>query len=165
VKLHIENDFPCDANLVWDTFQDPEFLEKLEATSGVRYEVLSEETVDGLEERRIKCIAKKELPRVLKRALGADRLTYDQVTHLDRSRNHLTWQVVPMALADKVTAEGTTVVEEREGESHRTVAGEIVVRLPLIGGQIEKLILREVQASYERAAELALDLIEKKLSG
>jgi len=117
VRLHIENTSPCDANLVWDTFQDPVFLEKLEATSGVRDEVHSEETVDGLEERRIKCTAKKELPRVLKRALGADRLTYDQVTHLDRSRNHLRWQVIPMALADKVTAEGTTTVVEREGAS------------------------------------------------
>ncbi|MBW1881169.1 MAG: DUF2505 family protein, partial [Deltaproteobacteria bacterium] len=46
-----------------------------------------------------------------------------------------------------------------------TVTGDVVVRLPLIGGQIEKVILREVQASYERAAELALDLIQKKLAG
>jgi hypothetical protein len=77
----------------------------------------------------------------------------------------LRWQVIPMAMADKVTAEGTTTVVEREGTSHRTVEGDIAVHLPLIGGQIEKVILREVQASYEQAAALALDLIRKRTSG
>jgi hypothetical protein len=162
VRLHIENVFPADPNTVWDTFNDPDFEARLEASSGVRYELVGESMEGAIEVRRLKCTAKKELPRVIARALGADRLSYTQITRLDRAKNRLEWEVVPMALADKVTAKGLTTIVVKDGQSHRTVDGEITVAIPLVGPAIEKTIVGEVESSYVKAAEVALQVMKQR---
>ena len=155
MKLQIQSVFAADPKTVWDTFNDPKFEARLEETSGVRYELQSDTVENGFEVRKIKCTAKKELPKMLARALGSDRLSYTQVNKLDRKADRLEWEVIPMALADKVVAKGITTIVVRDGKSHRTVDGEITVSIPLVGGAIEKVIVGEVQDSFQKAADLA----------
>ncbi len=162
MKLHIENHFDASPQEVWDLFNSDAFEARLEETSGVRMTTV-EETIEGdLEERRIECESKKELPGFMAKLLGAKHLTYTQLTKLDRSKDTLWWQVIPMAMSDKVTAEGTTVVTAEGDRSRRVVSGEISVRIPLVGGRIEKVILQEVERSYQRAAELAERILEER---
>ena len=165
MKLHIENVFDATPQELWDLFNSKEFEDRLEETSGVRMTTLEENIEGDVEERRIECKSKKELPGFMAKVLGAKHLTYTQINKLDRSKDKLWWQVIPMAMSDKVTAEGTTVVTAEGDQSRRVVSGEISVRIPLIGGRIEKVILGEVEASYQRAAELAESLIAEQKKG
>jgi len=162
VKLHIDNVFPADPNTVWDTFNDPAFEARLEEQSGIQYKMLSESVENGIEVRKLQCIAKKELPKMLAKTLGADRLSYTQVNRLDRKKNRLEWEVIPMALADKVVAKGLTTIVVKDGKSYRTVDGEITVKIPLVGGAIEKAIVSEVETSYVKAAEVALKIMQER---
>lgn len=162
MKLHIDNVFPADPNTVWDTFNDPTFEARLEATSGIQYKTLSDAVENGIEIRRIQCTAKKELPKMLARALGAEHLSYTQVNRLDRAKNRLEWEVIPMALADKVVAKGVTTIVVKNGASHRTVDGEITVKIPLVGAAIEKTIVNEVSESYLKAADVALKIMQER---
>ncbi len=160
MKLNLENSFPAEPNTVWDTFNDPAFEARLEEASGVVYQTLDEQVVNGIEVRRIKCTAKKELPGIVAKALGANHLSYTQVNRLDRAKNRLEWEVIPMALADKVVARGVTTLTYANGVSKRLVDGEITVKIPLVGGSIEKTIVNEVRDSYMRAAEVALKMMK-----
>jgi len=162
VKLHIESVFPASPSTVWDTFNDPVFEKRLEEQSGIQYKMLSEATENGIEVRKLQCIAKKELPKVIAKTLGADRLSYTQVNRLDRSKDRLEWEVIPMAMADKVVAKGITTMVFKDGRSYRVVNGEITVKIPLVGGAIEKAIVSEVETSFVKAAEVALKLMQER---
>lgn len=160
MKLSIVNRFPCPPEQLWDLFASAEFERRLEDTSGVRMEETGTWTEGTLECRRLKCVSKRELPSLVAKAIGSSHLTYDQVTRLDRPANRLEWEVIPAFLTDKVTAKGHTVAFAVPEGSERRVEGDITVRLPVIGGRIEKTILEQVEKSYERAAELALLMLK-----
>lgn len=163
MKLHIENSFPADPRTIWDLFISRDFESRLEEASGVIYETLSEEMVDGVECRRVKVTAKKDLPRIVAKALGSGRLSYTQVTYLDRDTHILEWEVIPMAMSDQVTAKGVTmIVPEEDGGCRRVVDGNVSVRIPLVGGAIEKAIVREVEDSYNKASTMALTMLDER---
>lgn len=162
MKLHQRHEFDTDAAGLWELFNSDAFESRLEEVSGVRMRTLEVREEGDIEVRTIESVSKKELPGFMASALGAKHLTYTQTNRLDRKANRLQWKVVPMALADKVTAEGTTVVTEQDGRSVREIEGEITVRIPLIGGRIEKAILQEVERSYDRAAKLAQQILAER---
>lgn len=162
MKLHIETTFPADLDAVWDIFLDHEFEARLERASGVLYESIDTETMDGVECRRIKVTARKPLPRVIARVLRSNHLSYTQITYLDRPTNTLEWEVIPMAFADQFTAKGVTTLYSEEHGCRRVIDGNISVRIPLVGGAIEKAILRDVTDSFEKASAMALDLLNER---
>ena len=162
MKLSLVNRFPCPPEVLWDLFADVEFERRLEDTSGVHVEQTAAWTEGTLECRRLKCESKKELPSLVAKAIGSAHLSYDQVTRLDRAANRLEWEVIPAFLADKVTAKGTTVATATPTGSERRIEGDITVRLPVIGGRIEKVIVERVEESYVRAAELVLTMLKEQ---
>lgn len=160
MKLHVESVFPCEPGQVWDIFNDPEFEKRLEDQSGVAYNTLETSHEGGIEFRRLECVGKKELPKVLSKALGAKHFSYIQENRLDRAKNELRWKVIPAVMSDKITAEGITTVVQMADGSHRIVNGDITVDIPFVGGTIEKAIVKEVQGSFERAVAVAISLIK-----
>jgi len=163
VKLFVRTAFECDPETLWALFNDDaEFNERLEAASGVCREVVERHDEGDVQVWRLRCASKKELPKFMAKALGAKHLTYDQVSRFDRARNELQWDVVPTLLSDRVTATGVTRLIPGDGECERVIDGEITVRIPLIGGRIEKKLVEEIQGSYEKAAQIAADLIDER---
>jgi hypothetical protein len=163
MKLSIRNTFPCDAETLWHIFnEDPEFDRRLEEQSGVSRVVTDRRDEGGVRTWRLRCTSKKELPGFMASALGAKHLVYDQTSRFDPARNELVWEVLPTLLSERVTAKGTTRVIPGDGECTRIVEGEISVRLPLVGGRIEKKLMEEIEASYVRAAAIANALIDER---
>ena len=162
MKLSIRNTFPCDATTLWEVFDSPEFDRRLEAESGVRREVVSESQDGDIGVRVLRCISKKELPGFMAKAMGSKHLEYTQTSRFDPKTNTLEWDVVPTVMADRVTAKGRTTVTSAGDGCERHVQGEIKVRLPLVGGRIEKKLMEEIGSSYERAAEITNELIEER---
>lgn len=163
MKLSIRNTFACDPATLWHIFnEDAEFDRRLEAESGVIREVTEQREEGSRRIWKLRCTSKKELPGFMATALGSKHLTYDQVSTFDPERNTLHWEVVPTLLSDRVTAKGVTRVYDHGGECERVIEGEISVRVPLVGGRIEKKLLEEIEASYVRAAAIANDLIDER---
>jgi hypothetical protein len=93
------------------------------------------------------------------KAMGSKHLEYNQTSRFNRATNVLEWNVVPTVMADRVTAKGRTEVTVQGGQCLRVINGEIKVKVPLIGGRIEKKLMEEIGSGYERAAEIAASLI------
>ena len=94
-------------------------------------------------------------------AIGTSRLVYEQESELTPERE-LRWQVYPAVVPDKVTARGSMVAREVGSGVERVVDGEISVRIPLVGGRIERAIHQSVLDSYERAYEVSLRWLEQR---
>ncbi len=159
MKLSIRNTFSCDPATLWEVFDSPEFDARLEAESGVVRELLSESMDGDIEVRVLRCISKKELPGFMAKAMGSKHLEYNQTSRFNPATNVLEWNVVPTVMAERVTAKGRTEVTVTGDQCLRVINGEIRVRLPLIGGRIEKKLMEEIGSGYERAAEIAKSLI------
>jgi hypothetical protein len=162
MKLSIRNTFPCDPATLWAIFDDPEFDRRLEDQSGVKRELIGTRAEGPVQVRTLRCMSKKELPGFMATALGSKHLSYDQVSRFYADRNELHWEVIPTLMKDRVTARGVTRVIPGNGECERVIEGTIEVRVPLVGGRIEAKLLEEIQASYERAAAIANDLIDER---
>jgi hypothetical protein len=99
------------------------------------------------------------------RALGSSTLSYEQENRFNPATGTLTWAVKIAMLGDRVLASGDTVITAAPGGSRRVVNGEVTNSIPLIGGQIEKVIGGEFEKSMGRAVEIARGLIEERLKG
>lgn len=163
MKLQLTSDLPGDPALVWEVFEGEEFQRRLDAQTGLRTEVIETRQEGTVTIRRMRYASRTELPSVVARALGSSTLSYEQENRLDSSTSRLTWVVRIPVLGDRVKASGTTVILAHGSGSRRTVEGEVTISIPLIGGQIEKVIGAEFERSMGRAVEIARGLLEERL--
>ena len=113
--------------------------------SDIQRSVERDEVQDGVQFVRTRL--PRELPPVVRRAIGADRIVY----HLEEIRDHanhsLRWRL-PGALAEESRRPCAAGNAHNEGWSRVSA-----VAIPLVGSKIESGIGRELQAGYEKAAD------------
>ncbi|HMV67119.1 MAG TPA: DUF2505 domain-containing protein [Myxococcota bacterium] len=165
MKLRLVSELPGDPALVWDVFEGEEFQRRLDAQTGLRTEVIDVRQEGTVTIRRLRYASRTELPAVVARALGSSTLSYEQENRLDSATSRLTWVVKIPVLGDRVKASGTTVITPAGAGSRREVEGDVSIAIPLIGGQIEKVIAGEFEKSMGRAVEIARALLDERLKG
>lgn len=97
---------------------------------------------------------------VAQKAFGKTHLEYVQEVESDDERYTTRWTIVPSFFADRVACTGDSLVREVPGGCERVIRGKIEVRLPLIGGTIEKQIGEQIQRSYARAEPVIRRFVE-----
>ena len=162
MRVSLTHRFPCSPEKLWDVFDSDAFEERFGAVAGVTREITEDSVVDGVAIRRRKCTMTDPIPGVVARFLGSDRFEWDEEARLDRKRNRLEWVIeLPAAIRYRVQAKGTTRVRPDGDGCVRTINGDIVVRVPVIGGRVEAAVAKNVSESYEKAAAIALDLLKE----
>jgi hypothetical protein len=161
VKLEVRHVFPCSQEVFWQMFWDEDYDRMLKASAGVSRETLWDRE-EGPERRwRMRFTPHQELPTLVASAIGTNKLIYEQESRLDANRK-LHWEVFPAVAGDKVSARGTMTATSTGTGVERRVEGEVTVRIPLIGGRIEKSIHQSVLESYEKAYEVSLRWLEER---
>lgn len=161
MQFRISHRFPVSPRAYWDGTRDPELDQRMAEAGEIDVQVLERRRDGPRTHERLRVSPRKELPGVAQRALGTARFSYVQVVDSDDDRMGTTWQVLPDVLPDKVTCRGTSRVIDAPGGCERIIDGEIKVAIPLVGGSIEKVVLEQLEKSYERAAEV----IRRHLAG
>lgn len=161
MKLQVTHTFPCTLDVFWQMFWDEDYAEMLSAAANVQRELLWDRTEGATRRWRMKFIPNQELPTMVAKAVGTKRLIYEQESLIDAEKV-LHWEVFPAVVPDKVTARGTMVAREVPRGVERIVDGEITVRIPLIGGRIERAIHDSVLQSYERGYEASLKWLDQR---
>ncbi|MEN0064718.1 MAG: DUF2505 domain-containing protein [Myxococcota bacterium] len=161
-KLHVENHLPTSAKEAWEVFESDEYKERLREQTNIKQEILETRTEGNIEIRRIRTEPDRELPGMVASAIGTKKLSYVQENRFDRASGRMEWSVELDGIGDRVTVKGvTTCVPDGDG-CKRVVDGEITVKVPLVGGQIEKAVVAEFEKSMQRSNEVALDLIRQR---
>ena len=162
MRLSMIHRFPCTPEELWAVFDDPSFNPRMSERTGVQRELLAERNDAQGYYARWKIIANTEIPAIMQKAIGADRVSYEQESRRAAGSNTLEWKIFPMVLAKQFTGNGTTTVRAAEGGSERLIEGELVVRVPVLGKQMEAKLVESVEKSYAQAAELALTMLRER---
>jgi hypothetical protein len=162
MDIRIVQRFPCSAQKLWAITRDPAFEKETREAANVDVSVLKSEERNGLLFERVRITSRKELPGLMRSAVGADRMVYDQEMESDLAKLSTAWKVMPAFAADKVKCGGTSkIVATGPDSCERVVSGEIKVSIPLVGGKIEQGIVSELENSYAKTAEVINRWIRK----
>lgn len=154
MEITVSHTFPCTPAEYWAIVTAPDYDEALKTNTDVDLTVLSREDRGGKLHERLRVSPRKELPGLVQKAVGAPRLSYVQELVSDPADYSITWKVLSDVLPDKVTCSGKTTVRPAGDGCVREIKGDVRVALPFVGGTIEKHIVAEISASYERAADV-----------
>jgi hypothetical protein len=151
MNFELRHAFEHSPERVWETLFSPDYEQAAASLSDITKEVVEEREEGVRSFRRTLCTSPRELPAMMRRAIGSDRLTYtlEEIRHNDTMT--LQWRVIPTALGKKVRAEGSYRVIPALNGCERLVKGEVTVAIPLVGGKIERAIGGELKAGYETA--------------
>jgi hypothetical protein len=155
MKISYRHRLPADPATAWAELQSAAYSEAVAKEGGADVQLLEESEKDGARVRRLRVTGKRPLPGFAQAALGMERLSYVQQETSVPGAHKLRWKVVPDKLADRVLAEGTYELLPDADGSVRAIEGTIDVRIPLVGGRIEKALAEELQKSYDRTALFA----------
>ncbi len=161
MKLAVRHTFPCTVDVFWQMFWDDDYDRMMRQAAGVERETLWDRTEGEERVWRMRFVPDQELPKMVASAVGTNKLVYEQESRLDAAQT-LHWEVFPAVVPDKVTSKGTMKALPVSGGVDRVVDGEITVRIPLVGGRIEKAIHKSVLDSYERAYEVSLTWLDQR---
>ncbi|MCB9507762.1 MAG: DUF2505 domain-containing protein [Myxococcales bacterium] len=159
MRFEIRHTFPCPPERLWEVTDSEEFERRLAEATGATRVLLEQSVKDGSRYTKRRISMKRDLPAPMRKALGTDEISYDQETWRPVEGDRLRWQISPKVLGDRFSGTGTTTVRATPAGCERIIAGDLQVKVPLIGGAMEKRLVDDVTASYERAAKIALDML------
>jgi hypothetical protein len=157
-KLVLEAQINADVAKAWELFESQPFRDRLSAETGLIAELLSTTQEGTTEVRTFRYESGTDLPAVAAKALGTKRLAYTQTNRLDLAASRLEWRI-ELPLGDRVRVSGVTTMEPSGSGSLRKVDGTIEVKLPLIGGRVEKLVVEQFEKSMRRVNEIANEML------
>ncbi|MBS1847087.1 MAG: DUF2505 family protein, partial [Actinobacteria bacterium] len=101
-----------------------------------------------------------ELNAAARAILDPTRLTWIQSTEHELSSGRVTFRILPDHYADRMRCQGRYRVEAADGDtSTRTVATELHVRAPLVGVQVERVLLDGLRNELDAQARAIPDYV------
>ena len=159
MRFELKHTFDCDPETLWAITDDEAFEERVAEISDSTRVTVQANDDNGVRYRLRRITLQRDLPAAIKKVLGGDRIQYDQETWRPLNENKLRWKITPMVLGDRFTGEGTTRVVATASGCQRIITGDLTVRVPLIGSTMEKRLVDDVCASYERAADIIREML------
>lgn len=155
MKLQLRHHFPVSPARAFEELFGDDYENAVSADSRLERKVLLDEQRPTGRVRRIHVVPEQRLPAAVAKVIGADRFSYVLEERHDRAGNRMDFTVTPDGMADRVSVGGSWAVKAAPGGCERVVEIDITVRIPVVGGRIEKQIAEDLRDSYESAARFA----------
>lgn len=99
----------------------------------------------------------REIPAPVAKVIGASRIEYVEELTYDFAKHGGVWRTISSVLPDKVDTHGTLTMRAEGAGCARVSEGEVTVKVFGVGGIVEKVIIADVEKSYEDAARFTRD--------
>lgn len=162
MRFELRHRFDCTPDTLWSITESDDFERRLSAASNSRRELVERTEKNGEIFICRRIIANRELPAPMKKAIGSEHIGWDQHTWRKVGGNQLRWKIVPMVIRDRFSGDGTTTVIPSPTGCERIIAGDVTIRIPLLGGTMEKRLVDDVSASYEAAARIINEILRER---
>ncbi len=148
----IEHTWPVDRSVVIEHLFDDALGDKTnEAIKSADRRRLSVEERDGKTVQRFE-VKVKEVPAAARKVFKA--LEWVEESTYDPKTERFAWRILPTVMKDKITCDGELWYDAAgEGKTRRVVTGRVQIKVPLVGGTIEKIIVDQLKRSYEDASK------------
>lgn len=140
---------------------DPRFYLSRESSESITaVELVGHTGDDERAELRIRFAFTGDLNAAARAILNPDKLTWVQVTTHDLTSGRVAFEIIPDNYADRLRCRGRyTVSANGDDASVRTVATEIHVKAPLVGGQVEDVLMDGLRRELESQAAAVPDYV------
>lgn len=165
MKLHVRHTFACTPEQYWISFWEDEIEQRKSGATKMRIETIEERKEGDVTVLTQRYYSNISLPKMVAKIVGSDTLHYDQTSRIDETANQIRWEVVPPAVPDKVTAKGTVTIREIPGGIERVLDGVVEVRVPMVGGQIEKGIVEGITKGHEEDRDVRSAWLAERFGG
>jgi hypothetical protein len=162
MRFELKHTFDCDAETLWSITEDPDFEQRLGGASATAHETIEISVTDSERYARKRVTVQRELPAAMQKVIGGQNISYDQETWRALPGNKLRWSISPNVLRGRFLGEGTTRVRDSGGRCERIISGELTVNIPIVGKKMEKRLVEDVSASYERAAGIVREMLAER---
>jgi hypothetical protein len=160
MRFHAEQRYSSPADVVLALFTDPDFYPTLDGLPSISVPEIVDHSTSG---RTVRISMRQryigDLPNAALTFIDADRLTWVEELVFDLDRQQATTRLLPDHYPDRLTCQGVYVFADVAGGSTRRLEGDLKVRVPLVGGRVEKALVSGLQehAAAER------DLVEARI--
>ncbi|MEK6607451.1 MAG: DUF2505 domain-containing protein [Myxococcota bacterium] len=157
MELSITHEFDCDVERYWRTFFDEEYNRALYRELKMRDRTVLEHVSEGGGEtirRVVRVVPDVELPSLVRKIVG-ESVAYVERSTWSRARSALdvTVELDAPGMRDRFELRGVyAVAPSGPGRVRRDFHAVLSVRVPIVGGQVEKQIAEQTRKSYETTA-------------
>ncbi len=161
MKFELRHPLPRPVDVAWKGLFSEAYFHAASQGAEQTTEVLEEGPRGSLQYSKTKVTSHRELPSMMRKAVGARHLSYVLEQWRDDSKHEMRWKVTPPVHADKIKAEGVYRMVATPSGCERLVSGEISVSIRFVGSTIENAIGGELRSSYEQSAVFAASWLEQ----
>lgn len=110
---------------------------------------------DGSIHRIVRYRFAGSLPAPVLRVIGGSTVSWDEEGTFDPERNEWRYEIHPHVMKGRFSCTGRyAFVADGDSTTKRVVAADIRVRVPLVGGRVEKVIADGMKDTFEAEARL-----------
>lgn len=159
MQFRVVQQLPCTPDAVFDLLEEDVLEERVRTSSSSLREPLEKVWRDRVLLRRTRIRPVRELPALVNKLLGPEGLSYIQTVHTDREAQLVRWSLDVDRVGDRVRIGGTETLAATGTGCVLTVDAEVVVRVPVVAGRVEKAVEKEIRRVYGRRETYMLDLL------
>jgi hypothetical protein len=160
MKFDVKQQFDADAAAVIGCYSSSEMYEQLPEFGKISRPDLLERTASGDTVKiRLRYKFTADLPTAALAIIDPDRLTWVEETTYDLAGLTSRLKLLPDHYASKLEASASARFVDRGDGSIRDVAGDLRVRVLLVGGQVERAIVEGLKEHLAEEAELVAKLL------
>jgi hypothetical protein len=161
MNFSIVHEFDTDVKSYWDLFLSPPFTEALMGALKMKNYKLIKREDDGTTFRRSQSMEPTvALPSMF--ASMVPSLGYTEHDTLAWANNSMRIVIEPASMKEKFQTAGDYIVTPiGDKRCRREFRGDVKVSIPLLGGKMEKFTVEQMKESYEVAARITREWIQK----
>lgn len=163
MALHIRDRFPVDADTFWHRVflsEDYQRRNHLEGMGFRSYQLVSATTPDSGAATRTIQVDPGTLPGVLSKVLGS--VGYTETGAFDPVRQRWSFTIQPAKVGDRIQVRGELWVEPRPGGVERFCDVDVQVRLPGLGGRVQKAMEAMTRENQDKSTAFTLGFIAEQ---
>jgi hypothetical protein len=141
VRFTAEHHFSSTVRAVADVLLDADFHARLALPDVALPEVVISERSGSVGTLRLRYEFVGHLDPIARRLVGSRALTWVQELQLDAANGRGTLSIAVDGEPDRVRGYATVAIEQLASGSVRRIAGELQIRVPLVGGTAERRIV------------------------
>jgi len=156
MRFQVEQRFDAPVATVLATYTDPAFYERLVGLSKVGEPQVVEYRTDAQQVvMRVHYRFTADLPSAALAVIDADKLTWIEESTYDLAAATCRSKLLPDHYPDRLTASATSAFTAAGAGTVRRIDGDLRVRMPLVGGKVERAIVSGLQDHLGDEARVA----------
>ncbi len=160
MRFSLEHRFDAPVDVIEKASNDPAYVERLSdlPNLGERRVTTFDEHEDGSIDRVVHYKLGSQLPAPVVAVIGSA-ATWDEVAHFDPSSHEWTFEIRPNVMKGRIDARGRYRFVPDGAGTKRTVEVDLKVKVPLVGGRVEREMGKGIKETLEAEARLLTEFL------